>query len=222
MAGLQRSLAALSPPLFLEPEVASPALPNVDDVDDGAATSFRARIDATLLDACISGDSAAWRRLHRLCFPRAAAFLRKLGVGELDLDDAAQEVFVQLFRYLPRFRREAELSTWLYRICISQARSVRRRKRLTYALGRLLSFAPPPTLVSTPSLPDEIVRRRVEAALSRLSEGDRAVFALYEMEGVPGKRIAEIVDCPEASVWRRLHGARQIFRRALEAEDEFA
>ena len=43
-----------------------------------------------------------------------------------------------------------------------------------------------------------------------------------EMEGVPGKRIAEIVDAPEASVWRRLHGARQVFRRALEAEDEFA
>lgn len=42
------------------------------------------------------------------------------------------------------------------------------------------------------------------------------------MESVARKRIAEIVDSAEASVWRRLHDARQVFRRALEAEDEFA
>jgi RNA polymerase sigma factor (sigma-70 family) len=189
MADLQRSFGTLSCPPFLEADND----PEPKAGDNGEATEWRARVDATLLDACICGDSAAWRRLHRLCFPRAAAFLRKLGVGQLDLDDAAREVFVQLFRYLPRFRREAELSTWLYRICISQARSVRRRKRLSHALSRLLSCAPSPTLVSTPSLPDEVVRRRVEAALSRLSDGDRTVFVLYEMEGVPGKRIAEIV-----------------------------
>jgi RNA polymerase sigma-70 factor (ECF subfamily) len=139
-------------------------------------------------------------------------------VRELDLEDAAQDVFVQLFRYLPSFRREAELSTWLYRICISQARSVRRRQRVTETLSRLLSLGTAPTLVSTPSLPDEIVRRRVEAALSKMTERDRTVFVLYEMEGVPGKRIAEIVDAPEATIWRRLHGARQVFRSAIESE----
>jgi len=178
------------------------------------------RIDAELLDACVAGEESAWRQLHRLCYPRAAAFLRKLGVGELDLDDAAQEVFVQLFRYLPSFRREAELSTWLYRVCITQARSARRRRRVTQTLSRLLTLGWAPTLVSTPSLPDAVVRRRVEAALASLSEGDRTVFVLYEMEGVPGKRIAEIVASPEASVWRRLHDARLVFRRALEAQDQ--
>ena len=175
-----------------------------------------------LLDECVAGDEAAWRHLHRICYPRASAFLRKLGVNEPDLEDAAQDVFVQLFRYLPSFRREAELSTWLFRICITQARTVRRRRRLTQTLYRVLALAPPPLLISTPSLPDEIVRRRVEAALGTLSDRDRAVFVLYEMEGVPGKRISEIVACPEASIWRRLHGARQVFRRALDAEDDFA
>ncbi len=177
-------------------------------------------LDGALLDACVEGNALAWRRLHRACYPRAATFLRKLGVRELELDDAAQEVFVQLFRYLPRFRREAELSTFLYRLCITQARSVRRKRRLSGALARILSLAQPASFVSTPSLPDEVARRRVEAALARLSEGDRAVFVLYEMEGVPGKRIAEIVASPEASVWRRLHDARRHFRRALELEPE--
>jgi len=217
MAEFQRLLATGTCSPFSEVEVSNEPRLEAPDAEDTAATAhWSDRIDARLLDECIEGDEAAWRHLHRLCYPRAAAFLRKLGVNELDLEDAAQEVFVQLFRYLPSFRREAELSTWLYRICISQARSVRRRKRVTQTLARLLSLGTALTLVSTPSLPDEIVRRRVEAALSKMTERDRTVFVLYEMEGVPGKRIAEIVACPEASVWRQLHGARQVFRRALE------
>jgi RNA polymerase sigma-70 factor (ECF subfamily) len=223
MAEFQRLLATGTCSPFAEVDVPNDARLEPRDNEGTAATAhWSGRIESCLLDDCLEGDEFAWRHLHRLCYPRAAAFLRKLGVSELDLDDAAQDVFVQLFRYLPSFRREAELSTWLYRICISQARSVRRRKRVTQTLARLLALGTAPTLVSTPSLPDAVVRRRVEAALSKMTEGDRTVFVLYEMEGIPGKRIAEIVDSPEASVWRRLHGARQIFRRALEAEDEFS
>jgi RNA polymerase sigma-70 factor, ECF subfamily len=223
MAEFQSVLATGTCSPFAEVEVSNDeGLETRVALDAPPALHWSDRIEPRLLDDCIEGNELAWRHLHRLCYPRAAAFLRKLGVSELDLDDSAQEVFVQLFRYLPTFRREAELSTWLYRICISQARSVRRRKRVTQTLARLLSFAAPATLVSTPSLPDAVVRRRVEAALSKMTEGDRTVFVLFEMEGMPGKKIAEIVHSPEASVWRRLHDARQVFHRALEAEDEFA
>lgn len=220
MAELQRALVAGNCAPFTEVELPTESRSERAAAEPSEPTaSWTMRVDPLLLDECVAGDEAAWRHLHRLCYPRASAFLRKLGVSEPDLEDAAQEVFVQLFRYLPSFRREAELSTWLFRVCITQARTVRRRKRLTHTLYRVLSLAPPPLLISTPSLPDEIVRRRVEAALASLSDRDRAVFVLYEMEGVPGKRISEIVDSPEASVWRRLHGARQSFRRALEADD---
>ncbi|HKO51244.1 MAG TPA: RNA polymerase sigma factor [Polyangiaceae bacterium] len=226
MAEFQRLLATGTCPPFAEVEVSNEAKLEPRDTEDTQDTEHTGHwsegIDSRLLDDCLEGNESAWRNLHHLCYPRAAAFLRKLGVSEPDLEDAAQDVFVQLFRYLPSFRREAALSTWLYRICISQARGVRRRKRVTQTLARLFSLDTAPTLLSTPSLPDAVVRRRVEAALSKMTEGDRTVFVLYEMEGVPGKRIAEIVASPEASVWRRLHGARQIFRRALEAEDEFS
>lgn len=171
--------------------------------------------DSRLLDDCIEGSAMAWRQLHRRYYPVAGAFLRKLGVRERDLDDAAQEVFLQLFRYLPRFRRESELSTWLYRLCITQARHLRRRARVTEMLTQVLAFGKSSDIMSSPALPDDVVRRRIESALSTLSEGERTVFVLYEMEGVAGKEIAEIVACPEATVWRRLHYARRTFRAAL-------
>jgi RNA polymerase sigma-70 factor (ECF subfamily) len=168
---------------------------------------------------CVEGDRSAWRQLHRQYYPVAAAFLRKLGVHEGDLDDACQEVFLQMFRYLSRFRGEADPKTWLYRLCITQARRARLKHRVAHALSNVLALLPREALVSTPSFSEHAAQRRIEAALSQLSEKERAAFVLYEMEGVAGKQIASIVGCKEATLWRRLHYARQVFRQALEATE---
>lgn len=176
-------------------------------------------LEAQLLDDCAEGNAFAWRELHRRYYTVAAAFLRKLGVTERDLEDATQEVFLQVHKYLPRFRRESELSTWLYRLCITQARHVRRRSRLTQALRRLLALEPTERLVSAPPFTEELARSSLERALSALSANERSVFVLYEMDGLSGKQIAEILRCPEATVWRRLHYARRTFRRALGVDE---
>jgi RNA polymerase sigma-70 factor, ECF subfamily len=178
-----------------------------------------ASLEARLVEDCVVGDEQAWRRFHRKYYPVAVAFLRKLGVRDEELDDATQEVFLQVHKYLKGFRREAELSTWLYRICVTQARKARRRTRVTGLLLRAFALAPKAEQVSTPSLSESAARTRIERALANLTEGERAVFVLYEMEGIAGKDIARIVKCPEPSVWRRLHYARAKFRAALEQGD---
>jgi RNA polymerase sigma-70 factor, ECF subfamily len=168
---------------------------------------------------CVEGDRGAWRQLHRQYYPVAAAFLRKLGVHERDLDDACQEVFLQMFRYLSSFRGESDPKTWLYRLCITQARRARLRHKVTGALERVLSLLPRDALVSSPSFSEHAAQRRIHAALACLSEKEREAFVLYEMEGVAGKQIATIIGCKEATLWRRLHYARQVFRQALEASE---
>ncbi|HET9953905.1 MAG TPA: RNA polymerase sigma factor [Polyangiaceae bacterium] len=185
-----------------------------------AAPTFElnAWLETELLTACVDGDTRAWRELHRRYFPVVVAFLRKLGVRERELEDSTQEVFLQVHKYLPRFRRDSELSTWLYRICITQARSVRRRTHVAESLLRFLSFAPRDLVVSEPSLPEFAERKKIQSALTQLPDAERAAFVLYEMEGLPGKQIALILNCTEASVWRRLHEARKKFQRAIGLE----
>jgi RNA polymerase sigma-70 factor (ECF subfamily) len=168
------------------------------------------------LVSCVEGDQAAWRSLHRQYYPVAAAFLRKLGVDHRDLEDGCQDVFLQMFRYLPRFRGEAELKTWLYRLCITQARKIRLRRRLGDAVHQMLASLPGEDIVSSPAFCERTARQRMDAALSQLSTTERTVFVLYEMEGVPGIQIAEIMGCKPATLWRRLHYARKNFCKALE------
>jgi RNA polymerase sigma-70 factor (ECF subfamily) len=185
-----------------------------------AALSSHAKIAPELsIPACVRGDASAWRALHRQYHPIAVAFLRKLGVGREELEDACQDVFLQLFRYLPRFRGDAEFKTWLYRLCITQARRVRIRRRFSQALQQLLAWLPDDSIVSSPAFCERTARARVEAALSALSTAERTVFVLHEMEGLPGAQIAEIVGCKLPTLWRRLHYARKNFRQALEQSE---
>lgn len=177
-------------------------------------------IEDSLVHSCVGGDAEAWRALHRRYYPVAIAFLRKLGSNEADIEDACQDVFVELFRYLPTFRGQADLKTWLYRLCVTQARRVRTRSRIMRVIReRLQSDMPPEPTVPAATMTESTMLKRVNTALDRMSEGDRLVFVLYEFEGLPGKQIATIADCPEATVWRRLHYARRIFRDALGVSD---
>jgi len=173
--------------------------------------------ESPLLLECARGNHRAWRSLHLHYYPVTVAFLRKLGVNELELEDACQEVFLQMHRYLPRFRGNAQLKTWLYRLCITQARVLRRRRRVSHALRSWFSFRPEEMNLSSPGFCEESARRRVEAALDSLSEADRLAVVLYDMEGLPGKEVAQLAQCKEATLWRRLYYARKKFLQALEA-----
>ncbi len=171
--------------------------------------------DEALVARCVTGDQLAWRDLYRVYFPLASAFLRKLGVRPSELDDATQEVFVQLFRYLPRFRGEAQLKTWLYKLCLTQARRTRRWRALSGTLQRWFGNE---EATSQLEFSATAARERVQHALDQLNDGERLVLVLYEFEGLSGEEIAGLAGCPVATVWRRLHYARPRFIAALGVE----
>jgi RNA polymerase sigma-70 factor (ECF subfamily) len=179
------------------------------------ATALRS--DDSLIRRCVAGEDAAWRDLHRTLYPMAFSFLRKMGVAEAEVDDVCQEVFVQVFRYLGRFQHRAQLTTWLYKICLSQAARLRRRHKVIQALGRLFGAREASTIQASLDVPEAELARRTAAALAELSETHREVFVLYELQGLTCEQIAEIVGCPLPTVWSRLHYGRLEFRRAVEA-----
>jgi RNA polymerase sigma-70 factor (ECF subfamily) len=180
---------------------------------------LESRMEGLLTRKCVEGDQNAWGALHRHYFPTALSFLRRLGVKEGDLEDASQEVFLQMFRYLPTFRAESELRTWFYQLCITQARQTRRTYSVRAMLDKILARSGK-IFVSDVGPSEHAAELRIQAALSKLSEPERVVFVLYELDGLSGKEIAAIVGDKENTVWRRLHYARKNFRIALGFEPE--
>jgi RNA polymerase sigma-70 factor, ECF subfamily len=187
----------------------------------GQVTAVEGLKTQDVIDRCVVGDERAWCELHRGYYGVAQRFLRRMGIPATDLDDACQEVFVQVFRYVGRFERRAEFQTWLYKLCLSQASRTRRRWRVRQALDWLVGHeATVHPATGQPGWSEPEAARKVSQVLGRMKAIHREVFVLFELEGIEGEEIARILGCPSATVRRRLHYARTEFEALLCSETE--
>jgi RNA polymerase sigma-70 factor (ECF subfamily) len=149
----------------------------------------------------------AWRLLHERYAPVIHRFLAAFSVPPEEREDACQEVFVAVFRSLRRFRGEARLSTWIYRIAARHATRAGRRRRMRTMLANLLVREPPPPPIADASERTDRLRL-LDELVAKLSPKKRLVLVLFEIEGIPIGEVARIAGCPENTAWSRLHYAR--------------
>jgi len=136
-----------------------------------------------------------------------------------DVDDLVQEVFSIAGQKLHEFEGRAKETTWLFRIAANVASADRRKRRRQHLLS--LRWLKPSADDAVVEGPDRDVERNDAQALVRdvlagMSEKKRAVFILFELEGIPGQEVAEIVGCPLDTMWTRLFHARREFKKKLE------
>ena len=148
---------------------------------------------------------------------------RQLAGPSADLEDLVHDIFLIAFRKGFQDRGEASVDTWLFRIAHNEIRARRRRSRLRQVLlGRhqdvLVPLAP-----NTPQ--QEMERRerhaRLYRALDRLPDRYRTALILFEIEDLPGERVAEMTKTTLSAVWVRLHRGRERLLQLL-AEDDLA
>lgn len=141
--------------------------------------------------------------------------LRFLGVAEADLEDACQEVFLVVHRRLPEFDHEGSMRGWIRQICLHVARNERRRsrRRREDAAEDAAEISTDPTQHQKVELAE--LRKRLLVLLDGLSEDQRTVFVLYEIEELTMAEIASIVGCPLQTAYSRLHAARERIAASL-------
>lgn len=122
-----------------------------------------------------------------------------------DAEDAAQETFVAVFNGLSKFRGDAQLSTWIYRIAIRTAIRIKARHRSHEELEEV----PDAAVGVEEQIIDRERMRILERALARLPLEQRSVLALFSIEGLSHKEIAATLGIPEGTVWSRLSNARK-------------
>ena len=142
--------------------------------------------------------------------------LQHLGVRGADLEDLMQEVFVVVHRKLGDFDGTGRITTWLFGICMRVV--ARHRRRAYFRFERQEAEVPEIADAHTPE--DHAATRErallLERALGRLSLEHRAVFVLFEIEGLGSAEIAETLGVPVGTVHSRLFKARQVVARSLE------
>jgi RNA polymerase sigma-70 factor, ECF subfamily len=162
-------------------------------------------------------------RIYREHFHFVWRSLRRLGVPEADLPDAVHDVFLVVEKKIASFEGRSAVTTWLYAICMRVASGQRRASRRT----REVLEADAHGVASENTAAASEQRQGLELLddlLDDLPLDQRAVFTCYELDGMSGEQIAELLEIPLGTVWSRLRLARERFRRAasrLRARQDF-
>ena len=172
-----------------------------------------------LIQRAQQGDETAFTELFRRHRGDVTRLVFRVIGPSTDVEDVVQDVFVHVYRSLPRFRGDSKFSTWLYRLTVNVARMHLRKGRSRPRFADVpVPEAPADRLpVETPDQRAEKAER--VAALYRLlddlSEKKRTVLVLHDFEGVPAKDIAEMVEAPVLTVRTRLFYARKELYAAI-------
>jgi RNA polymerase sigma-70 factor, ECF subfamily len=161
---------------------------------------------------CQAGDEDAFEELVARYHPRLRYYLRRILPRPDHADDVLQEVWLAVFRAMPRLADPAALAAWLYRIARDKA-SVQWRVRPP---ERLLDVS---ELVDEPSQDNEFRQedaQEIHAGLDQLSPEQREVLVLRFLEDMTYQEIAKVTGCPIGTVRSRLYYAKSALRQAIE------
>ncbi len=141
--------------------------------------------------------------------------LRRLGVAERGLDDAAQEVFLTVHRRLRDFEGRSSVRTWLFGIAVNVARHARRseHRRRTDELPESLPDPGGSTPHDDASKAEAV--KILHELLDQLDDEKRTCFVLIELEQLSAPDVAASLGLSVNTVYSRLRSARREFEQAL-------
>ena len=184
--------------------------------------------DILLVERCKQGDVDAFCGLVDRYKQRVYSFVAHSVRNRDDAEDLTQDVFVQAFAAIRRYRVDASFRTWIFRIAqnrvIDHCRRQRKRGQVvTASLDDGGEESPNGDRVSGPEDGNPLVgvcrdetAEIVRAAVASLSDKLRTVVVLYDFEGCSYEEIARVVGCPIGTVKSRLFNARAELKRKLE------
>jgi RNA polymerase sigma-70 factor, ECF subfamily len=200
----------------------------LEQVAAAPSNEVRTGGDAQFIERLQAGEAAAFDRLVQERSGDVYALLYRLTEDAEEARDLTQETFLRVFRSIDRFRGDADLKTWIYRIALNQARNRwrwwrRRRRDATVSLDSETTRDEQPLsarLRDAGMNPEQetLMREREMAlrqALRTLGRLYREVVILRDVEGLSYEEVAAALEISIGTVKSRLSRGRQELRRKL-------
>lgn len=176
--------------------------------------------ESVLIKRLRSADETAFHEVFKQFGQKIFRTAMKILKEEESAKDATQETLINIHRAVSNFRGDSKLSTWINRItvnvCLEMIRKNKKHSNRTEedisentALEDWRSRSPLEELQRTE------IQKRVERALSRLSEKHSTVVGLHDLQGYTIREISEMVDVAEGTIKSRLFYGREELKRYL-------
>jgi len=185
-------------------------IPTAERDDPGSSVD-----SAQTLERAIAGDRAAFDELIVCHQARVLMTAWRLLGSKEDAQDAAQEVFLRLYRHLRRVDPKRPLMPWLYRMTVNVCHDAYRKRRREVLPAEELD---PATLSLDPSTELARTERKamIVAALKTLTEKERAAVVLRDIEGLTTAEVAQTLGSSETTVRSQISTARVKIRKFVD------
>jgi RNA polymerase sigma-70 factor (ECF subfamily) len=185
-------------------------------------------VDFELIKRAQKGDSAAFNEIVLVYRKRILGKISRLIARSEDVEDVAQEVFLRLYFSLDQLRTPEVFEPWLYRLTVNAAYDHLRkqRRRQEYRMSDLseqqimMADAAAGGKVERDDQYKKKTREFVESLLGEVSDSDRILLMMKEVEGLSLKELEKIYDVNENALKVRLFRARQRVLKAFGAKEQ--
>ncbi|MEQ9297497.1 MAG: RNA polymerase sigma factor [Cyclobacteriaceae bacterium] len=180
--------------------------------------------DQALIDDLIEGSEEAFRTLVELFQHRVYNTSMGLLRSESEAEDITQEVFIEVFQSIDKFKGEAKLSTWIYRITVTKSLELMRYKKRKKRFAPILSLfnsdgeqmvEPPDFVHPGVKLEQKENAAMLFGAIDRLPESQQTAFTLHKIQGLSYQEISGIMDTTLSSVESLMHRAKSNLKKHL-------
>jgi RNA polymerase sigma-70 factor (ECF subfamily) len=178
--------------------------------------------EADVVRLAQQGDAAAFEYIYRLHSRRVYSLCLRMAGNPTDAEDLTQDVFLQLFRKISTFRGESAFSTWLHRMSVNMVlMRFRKKPKGETSLDTVTnedegSSGPRQEFGGADLRLDGVIDRvALQAAISELAPGYRAMFILHYVQGYKHNEIARILGCTTGNSKSQTHKARVRLRELL-------
>lgn len=180
--------------------------------------------DSELINQLINGDENTFRQLVQDYQDKIFNTCISLVKNAEDADELTQDVFIEIFRSINKFRQDSKLSTWIYRIAVNKSlehlRKMKRKKRSgmfswfnkedTELDSEIADFNHPGILAENQERAKILFK-----AIQNLPETQKVAFTLHKLEGLRYDQIAEVMQKTLSSVESLMHRAKTNLRKEL-------
>jgi len=164
--------------------------------------------ETEIIQRCQAGDISAFEEVYHYYSQPMYRLARGILSSHEDAEDAIQEAFARLYRYIKKFRFGSDFSTWFYRVVVNACYDVvRKRSRLDQ-----VEFDDKIDVSQNPSVE---TRMQLEEALSKLPVKMRTSFVLFAVEGFKQEEIAEILHIKLGTVKAQVFAAKRKLRQIM-------
>ncbi len=184
-------------------------------------------VEFELIDRARGGDDGAFSQVVQAYRKRILGTIARLIGRPEDVEDVGQEVFLRLYYSLEQLRTAEVFEPWLYRLTVNAAYDYLRRQKRRQE-SRMSDLSEQQVMMADAVAGGKLnaeeqrrgkVREQVEALLEHVSEEDRILLTLKEVEGLSLKELEKIYRVNENALKVRLFRARQRVLKAYEASE---